>query len=100
MRDEWAVKLAWGETQVYFLFLAGDFSPALLLTDPGPGVQQAWLCSAIFSSTTYIIKTMTQLEVKVLFNKYNFHKPFSKQLLTKLYKEQAHSLAGRGAKIT
>lgn len=43
---------------------------------------------------------MTQLEVKVLFNKYNFHKPFSKQLLTKLYKEQAHSLAGRGAKIT
>lgn len=88
------------ETQVGFLFLAGDFSPALFLTEPGPGVQQAWLCSATFSSTPYVIKTMTQLEVKVLFNKYNFHKPFSKQQLTKLYKEQAHGLAGRGAKIT
>lgn len=29
----------------------------------------------------YVIKTMTQLEVKGLFNKYNFHKSFLKQLL-------------------
>lgn len=44
---------------------------------------------------------MTQLEVKVLFNKYNFHKPFLKQLLlTKLYNEQAHQLAVRESKIT
>lgn len=96
VRDEGAVKIVWGEAQVLFFFL--------LVTSLQPcswaRVQQAWLCSASFSSTTYIIKTMTRLEVKVLFNKYNFHKPFSKQLLTKLYKEQAHSLAVRGAKIT
>lgn len=69
---------------------AGNVSSALLLVIPDME-QQASLFSGIFSSNIYVIKTMTQLEVKVLFNKYNFHKPFLKQLLlTKLYNKQAH----------
>lgn len=94
MREEGAVKLEWGEAQFVY-FLAGDFSPALLLGQRAASL--ALLCQLFLY---HLHKTKTQLEVKLLFHKYNFHKPFSKQLLTKLYKEQAHGLAVRGEKIT
>lgn len=55
---------------------AGNVPSALLLNDPGHMEQHASLFSGVFPSNVYIIKTTTQLEVKVLFNKYNFHKLF------------------------